>query len=122
MRIEKKLIFVLASFVAFFGVHSTSIAGDNTFGLSPEKCHETISTYLQERLWDPRAARVRLDGEPYAVEVQMRGDEATAWAQDVYLKSRLPSGSWSNYQPYTIIFQNGVAVALGSDLSKVERV
>ena len=94
------------------------VAGDDVFGLSPAACEESVAYFMEDRLYDSRSARIELDGDPYKVSVDLRGGQKVdAWAQDVLVKSRLPSGSWSNYQPYTVIFQNGQAVALESDVS-----
>jgi len=99
------------------------IAGDDVFGLTPAACEESVAYFLEDRLFDSRAARIELNGDPYKVTVDLRGgNEVDAWAQDVRVKSRLPSGSWSNYQPYTVIFQNGQAVALESDVADVTAV
>ncbi|MEM9495240.1 MAG: hypothetical protein AAGA09_04500 [Pseudomonadota bacterium] len=98
-------------------------ADDAIFELAPGACEDAIAIYMSERLTDPRAARYRMTSDPYRVLVNMRGDrEVSAWAVDVRVKSRLPSGSWSGYQPYTVIFQNGQAVALESDLPDVVRI
>lgn len=102
---------------------ASATASEDSFGLSPEACEESVTHLMNDRLFDPRSARVRLDGEPYAVTVEMRGkSNVAAWAVDVRVKSRLPSGSWSGYMPYTVIFQDGVAVALESDVQRVTRV
>ena len=78
---------------------------------------------MEKRLSDPRAAKVQLDSDPYKVMVDLRAEEdIPAWAVDIRVKSRLPNGSWSNFQPYTVLFQNGEAVALKSDVADVTRL
>lgn len=94
-----------------------AIANTDVFGLSPEACAESVSYFMVDRLYDSRSARVSLTGEPYRVMVDLRdGQQVTAWAQNVHIKSRLPSGSWSNQQPFTVIFKNGQAIALESEV------
>ena len=89
----------------------------DSFGLSPEACIDSVAYFLEDRLYDSRAARIELDSAPYRVMVEFRGGyETQAWAVDVLVKSRLPTGSWSNYQPYTVIFRDGEAIALESDV------
>lgn len=113
----KKILAVV--FFTFSAAVSLPVATANegSFGLSPEACIESVSYFMSDRLHDSRSARVSLDGTPYRVMVDLRGGrQVSAWAQDVHIKSRLPSGSWSNYQPYTVIFKNGRAIALESEV------
>lgn len=117
-----KKIFTAAVAGAFIiGSSPFAFAGD-IFELSPVAYQQAAEDYMSERLTDPRSARYNLAGDPYKVQVDMRSGEAEAWAVDILVKSRLPNGSWSNYQRYTVIFQDGTAVALKSDLAKVVRV
>jgi hypothetical protein len=116
----KRLLVAMVFSVAAVGVTQGAIAGGGEFSLTPAASKEAVASYLGDRLYDPRSARVQLSGEAYRVIVDMRGGrEVELWAIDVLVKSRLPSGSWSNYQPYTVIFQSGRAVALESDFSDV---
>ena len=119
----KRYVMAIAASTALMGAAMSATAADDGFGLSPAACEEAVSYFLDDRLYDSRSARVQLSGDPYRVVVNMRsGDVATVWAVDVHVKSRLPSGSWSNYQPYTVIFHNGMAVGLESDFRNVTPV
>ena len=119
----RKLLGALAITVFAFAGPTGAFAGDDQFGLSPAACEEAVVHYLDDRLYDPRSARVQLSSDPYKVQVAMRGaKEASAWAVDILVKSRLPTGSWSGYQSYTVIFQNGAPVALESDFQSVTAI
>ena len=119
---KKTLAAVLFTISATIVVPS-AMAGDENFGLSPEACIESVSYFMSGRLYDSRSARINLNGNPYRVTVDMRGGgRTTAWAQNVRIKSRLPSGSWSNYQPYTVIFKDGRAIALESEVRRMTAI
>jgi len=119
----KKVLLSLAISVMALGVSPSIGAFEGTFDLSPSACKEVVSHYMSKRLTDPRSAKVQLKGEPYKVRVDMRSAEnIPAWAVDVKVKSRLPNGSWSNYQPYTVLFQKGQAVALKGDVADITRI
>ncbi len=119
----KKTLATLALTIMTLGIVPSIGAFEGTFDLSPSACEEVVAQYMDTRLDDPRSARVQLSSEPYKIMVDMRStSDIPAWAVDVRVKSRLPSGSWSNYQPYTVIFQGDKAVALESDVARVTRV
>jgi len=119
----KKTLASIVIGVMVLGIAPLSSAFEGDFGLSPSACKAVVADYMDTRLIDPRSARVQLNGDPYQVLVNMRtGGVIEAWAVDVRVKSRLPSGSWSNYQPYTVIFQEGRAVALEDDVARLTRV
>ncbi len=118
----KKTIVSLAFIAMSLNIAPVVGANDAGFDLSPSACKEVVSDFMDTRLTDSRSARVQLDSDPYKVMVDMRSaDDIPAWAVDILVKSRLPSGSWSNYQPYTVIFQDGKAVALESEVVGVTR-
>lgn len=119
----RKLFGALAITMMAFTAPTGVIAGDDQFGLSPAACEEAVVHYLDDRLYDSRSARVHLSSDPYKVQVAMRGaTEVSAWAVDILVKSRLPTGSWSSYQNYTVIFQDGAPVALESDVQSVTAI
>lgn len=119
----RKLFATAIASAFILGASPVVHAGDpGEFGLTTAACEDAVVAYMQDRLYDPRAARVHLTSDPYQVVVSLRdGREVDAWAVDVRVRSRLPTGSWSGYQPYTVIFQNGVPVALEGDLPDVAR-
>ncbi len=103
-------------------VSPAAIAGDDAFSLSPQACEETIAYFLEDRLYNSNSARIQLDSDPYRVMVELTSGQVEAWAIDAAVKSRLPNGSWSNYQRITVIFQDGVAVALKSDVQNLTAI
>ncbi len=96
-------------------------AAAEDFDLSPAACQDAVADYIASRLDNPRGAKVHMTSDPYKVMVRQRGRDVAAWAVDVRVKARLPSGSWSGQQRYTVIFKNGSAVALRGDLDGVTR-
>ena len=115
----KKTMTAALAAAFIFGSAPLATAADS-YNVAPISYQKAAEDYMSQRLSDPRSARYNVRGEPYEVRVNLRGGQnVAAWAVDIMVKSRLPNGSWSNYQPYTVIFQNGAAVALKSDLAKV---
>ncbi len=119
----KRLLAVLhIALISYLGVGAAS-ADDRRFDMSPSEYREAVGYFLEDRLYDARSARINIDSAPYPVFIETRrGLEAHAWAVDVLVKSRLPSGSWSNYQSYTVIFHNGVPVAFDTDLRNIRAI
>ena len=119
----KRILTAAAFSILALGANPGVMAGSDSFGLSPAACEDAVARYMDNRLSDPRSARIRVTGDPYKVMVSTRGrSDISAWAVDVLVKSRLPTGSWSGYQPYTVIFKNGRVIALERDLRDVVRV
>jgi hypothetical protein len=79
--------------------------------------------YIEARLDDARGAKVQVVSEPYRIIADIEGYEGLpGWGVDVRVKSRLPSGAFGGYVPYTVIFVDGRAVALDDDASGLTRV
>ncbi len=115
--------FVKAAIASALMIATAPLAfAGGSFELSPVAYKQAAEDYMSGRLSDPRSARYNLAGDPYRVQINMRGSDVEAWAVDIRVKSRLPNGSWSNYQRYTVIFRGGNAVALKSDFANVIRV
>ncbi len=108
-----------AAGVAF--LFGSSIAGD--IKPCPDDYPVRAADYVESRLDDTRGARVQIVSEPYRVIADISGYEGLpGWGVDVRVKSRLPSGSYGGYIPYTVIFVDGEAVALDDDASDLTRV
>ena len=83
---------------------------------------QAAEAYIETRLSNPRGARIQIVGQPYPVIAQGQGLSGVAClALDMRVKARLPSGGYGSTQTYTVLFQDGVAVALKSDLKTVVR-
>jgi len=96
-----------------------AVAGDH--GTMPANYQTALETYVGSRLTNPRGARFRVMGRPYQVYVDFRGREnVAAWAVDVRVRARLPSGG-TGASSYTVIFMNGAPVALERDIRDVSR-
>ena len=81
------------------------------------------TTYVEGRRTDDRGPRVQFNSEPYRVKADLAGyDDVPAWGVDVKVRSRLLSGSYGGYVPYTVIFVDGEPVALCEDADELVRV
>ncbi|MEO0880204.1 MAG: hypothetical protein AAFY22_10890 [Pseudomonadota bacterium] len=93
------------------------------FGPAPGDYETAVRDFMEERLTNPRAARYQFDGSPYKVYADLGGYEGVAgWAVDVRVKSRLPSGGFGGFMPYTVIFIDGDAVALEDEVQQLTRL
>lgn len=98
-----------------------ALAGD--FGAMPANYESAAQAYVSSRLADPHGARMKVVKGPYKAIAKFAGrGEQEVWAVDVRVRSRLPSGQVAGSAPYTIIFVNGRAVALKSDLRDLDKV
>ncbi len=113
----KKLLAGLAAAIAFA---ATVAAAD--FGPAPANYEAAAEAYIGERLSDPRNARVQFVGAPYKVYADVAGYEGLAcWAIDVRVKSRLPTGAYGGYVPYTVLFLSGRPIAFKDDARRLVR-
>ena len=93
------------------------------FGPEPISFEGDAEQYISSRLEDPRGARFQFVGEPYMVFADIGSYEGvSAWAVDVRVKSRMSSGSFGGYLPYTVIFVDGDPVALEEDTQQLTRL
>lgn len=112
---------ILAGFTAAVLLATGALAGD--FGAVPANYEQTAEAYIAERLTDARAARFQFVGEPYQVYADVSGYEGLpCWAIDVRVKSRLPSGGYGGYMPYTVLFLDGEAIALEEDVQRLVKL
>ncbi len=114
-----KTVFSAAAGVAF--LLGASNAGEVI--PCPEDYPALAAEYIEARLDDARGAKVQIVSKPYRVIADIKGYEGLpGWGVDVRVKSRLPSGSYGGFVPYTVIFVDGQAVALDDDASELTRV
>ncbi len=100
---------------------TAAIAAD--FGAMPVNYQSALEDYVSSRLIEPRGARYRVIGEPYQVYADFdRHSAVPAWAVDVKVRTRLPNGDMGASQTYTVIFVDGVPVALEEDISNVKPI
>ncbi len=118
MTFLKSIVSAAAGFVFLAGA---SIAGD--IKPCPDDYPVRAADYIESRLDDRRGAKVQVVSEPYRVIASVSGYEGLpGWGVDVRVKSRLPTGAYGGYIPYTVIFVEGEAVALDVDASDLSRV
>ena len=117
MKKYKKMLLGISALAA---IATGAIAAD--FGAMPVNYESSAEQYVMSRLANPRGADVQFMSDPYQIIANI-GDYAglEAWAVDLRIRSRLPSGSMSGYVPYTLIFYNGEPVAFEIDADKVVR-
>ncbi|OFW99755.1 MAG: hypothetical protein A3E78_07170 [Alphaproteobacteria bacterium RIFCSPHIGHO2_12_FULL_63_12] len=118
MKIGKAVLSMAFGAAAMFAVSQASDVAP-----CPDDYQLLASNYVEGRLVDARGARVQIVSEPYRVAADMGSDSGVeGWGVDIKVRSRLPSGSYGGYVPYTVIFVDGVAVALCEDARDVSRV
>lgn len=118
MAIVKALVSAAAGVALLVGV---STAGE--IKACPDNYPVLAADYIEARLDDSRGAKVQVVSEPYRVIADIEGYKGLpGWGVDVRVKSRLPSGSYGGFIPYTVIFVDGEAVALDDDASELTRV
>ncbi len=118
MKTMKLAMGGLAAAAMVFGA---AFAAD--FGPMPANYEGAASQYISTRLVDPRSARYQVVGQPYKVYADIGGYQGLpAWAVDIRVKARMPSGQHGNYQRYTVIFVNGQPVALREDIRRMARL
>lgn len=100
---------------------SGALAGD--FPARPASYEAKAVNYIESRLSDPIGASIRQASEPYQVMAQLNGKkEYACWAVDFDVRADMGSASRGS-GTYTVLFYNGTAVALSSDLrSRLTRV
>ncbi|MEQ8935048.1 MAG: hypothetical protein RIE56_04575 [Amphiplicatus sp.] len=112
---------IIAGCAAAAALAASAIAGD--FGTVPANYEQTAEAYISDRLVNARAARFQFVGEPYQVYADVSGYEGLpCWAIDVRVKSRLPSGGFGGYMPYTVLFLDGEAIALEEDTQRLVKL
>ena len=100
---------------------ASSQAGD--VAPCPDDYTAQAVSYVESRLSDARSARVQIVSEPYRLEADVSGySDVEGWGVDIRVKSRLPTGEFGGYVPYTVIFVDGEAVALCEDTTELTRV
>ncbi|MEE2691017.1 MAG: hypothetical protein VX640_05680 [Pseudomonadota bacterium] len=112
---------ILAGFAAAALLATGVLAAD--FGPMPANYEASAEAYISDRLVDARSARFQFVGEPYQVYADVAGYEGLpCWAIDVRVKSRLPSGAFGGYMPYTVLFLDGEAIALQDDARRLVKL
>jgi len=97
-------------------------ASAQNYGGAPSNFQSEAIEYFETRLVDPRGAQIRFQGRPYRVTADLRGvNDAPCWAVDITAKVRRRESGWTGYQRYTVIFYQGRAVALASDVRDVTK-
>lgn len=118
MGLARALFSMAAGAAAMFAMAQ---AGD--VAPCPDDYQIQASNYVESRLTDSRGARVQVVSEPYRVAADVAGHPGVeGWGVDIKVRSRLPSGQYGGYVPYTVIFVDGQAVALCEDTRELMRV
>lgn len=118
MKLGKTVLSMAAGAAALFAM---SQAAD--IAPAPGDYRIQASTYVESRLTDARGARVQIVSEPYRVAADVAGYSGVeGWGVDIKVRSRLPTGEYGGYIPYTVIFVNGEPVALCEDTRELARV
>ncbi|NHK26569.1 hypothetical protein FF098_001450 [Parvularcula flava] len=99
----------------------SAFAGD--FSAQPASYDSKAVNYIESRLSDSVGATVRQASQPYQVVAKLKGNkEYNCWAVDYDVRADLGRSS-RGAGTYTVLFYNGKAVALTSDLrTRVTRV
>ena len=98
----------------------SALAGSNGI---PVRYDAKAENYIESRLSETRGATIRQASQPYLVKARLNGvrEEVECWAVDYDVRADL--GRSRGASTYTVLFYNGRAVALSSDLrSRVQRV
>lgn len=77
------------------------------------------SDYMRGRLDNDRGARIDAERRPYRARAEYRGRAYDAYAVDVRVRSRMPSGQYGRYSD-RVVFIDGRPVALESDLDDLD--
>lgn len=110
----------VATFAAIFAAFGVAMAQD--FGRAPADYQDAATDYIEDRLEDPRGARVEFLSDPYRVYADIgRYESLPAWAVDIHVRSRLPGGR-RGAASYTVIFVDGDPVALEDDVYQLTRL
>ena len=108
---------------AFAAAMLAASAFAGSFGPEPSNYETAAADYVSSRLINPRASKIRFVGGPYKAYADIGGyRDVAAWAVDVRVKSRLPSGGWSGYMAYTVIFVDGDPIAFEQDARRLSRL
>jgi hypothetical protein len=99
-----------------------SAASASSVAPCPDDYRDQAESYAVGRLERAEGARVQVVSEPNRVRADVKGRSLDGWAVDLMVKARQASGASGVYVPYTVIFVDGVAVALCEDASKITRV
>ncbi len=130
LKILKARFFSAPLFSVLAGIMSLAMAATispasaaDAFGPVPAAYEESVESYFETRLHQARGAQYRFASSPYKVFTDMRGYEGLAcWAVDVRVRSKLPSGSYGGFVPYTVLFLDGEVIAFESDVRRVTRL
>lgn len=97
----------------------SAFAGSNAI---PASYDAKAENYIESRLSETRGASIRQASQPYLVKARLDGSkEYECWAVDYDVRADL--GRSRGAGTYTVLFYNGRAVALSSDLrSRIQRV
>jgi len=74
--------------------------------------------YLQENFSQAEGAQLRGAGAPYRAQARINGLPWAGWAADVTVRAKMPNGRYSAFRPYTVLYQDGRAVALSQDATE----
>ena len=88
----------------------------------PDDYQTRAVDYVSSRLDDPRGSSYQFVGDPYAVSAEFRTGDRLGWGVDVRIKSRMTSGGYGAFVPYTIIFVDGEPAALAEDGIEITRI
>lgn len=117
MKKYKNMMLGLAAFAAM----ATGAIAAN-YDAIPANYQQAAEEYVMSRLTDARGASVQFVSDPYPVIADIAGYQGLeAWAVDIRVRSKLPSGARGGYVPYTLIFYKGEPVAFEMDAKKVAR-
>ena len=117
---KMKMTFAGIAAALMFGAGAVVAAAGADFGSAPVSYESEVEAYFASRLTDPRRARFHYASDPYPVYADVSGYEnLPCWAVDVRVKSRLPSGGYGGYVPYTVIMLDGEPIALRSDVPRM---
>lgn len=118
MKLGKSVLLFAVGAAALFAVSQAS-----DIAPCPDDYQVQAANYVESRLVDARGSRIQIVSTPYRVSTDVAGHEGVeGWGVDIKVRSRLPSGSYGGYVPYTVIFVNGQAVALCEDADELMRV
>ncbi len=117
MKLGKMVLSIAAGAAALFAITQAS-----DIAPAPADYQVQATNYVESRLTDARGSRVQIVSEPYRIATDINGHSGIeGWGVDIKVRSRLPTGQYGGYVAYTVIFVEGVAVALCEDASELSR-
>ncbi len=118
MKFGNAVLSLVAGAAALFAVSQASDVAP-----CPDDYRLQAASYVESRLSDSHGARVQVVSEPYRVATDLKGYSGLeGWGVDIKVRSRLPTGEFGGYVPYTVVFIDGVPVALCEDTQELTRV